>query len=52
LRVVEGGIVIEADRKPRDGWEEAAEAAADNREDSLLDDMPPTAFDDEEWTWA
>ena len=51
LRVQDGAILIEADRKPRDGWEEAAEKAAANQDDTLLDTPVATAFDDDEWRW-
>ena len=51
LRVEDGAIVIEAARKPREGWAEAAEVAAANQDDTLLDAPLATAFDDEEWTW-
>jgi antitoxin MazE len=51
LRVEDGTIVIEADRNPREGWEEAAEAAAADQDDRLLDPPLSTAFDDMEWTW-
>ena len=51
LRITEGGILIEAVRTPRAGWEEAAKRQRENGEDGLLDDPTPTAFDDEGWAW-
>jgi len=51
LRVIEGGIIIEADEKPRSGWEEAAARAHKAHEDELLDGEIPTRFDESEWEW-
>lgn len=46
-----GRIVIEAARRPRAGWAEAAQAMAGRGDDALLDPPSATRFDDEEWTW-
>lgn len=51
LRVIDGGIVIEAERAPRAGWAEAAAAAREKGTDRLLDEPLPTRFDDSEWEW-
>ena len=51
LRVVEGGIMIESERAPRDGWADAAALANDHGDDALLDEAVPTRFDEAEWEW-
>jgi len=51
LRVVDGALVIAAEREPRDGWEAAAVLAHERRDDDLLDDVVPTTFDSREWEW-
>jgi len=51
LRVIDGGIVIEAERAPRAGWAEAAAEARERGRDRLLDEPLPTRFDDSEWEW-
>ena len=51
LRVTDSGILIEGARRPRQGWREAAQALEERGEGGLLDDSPPTAFDESEWTW-
>jgi hypothetical protein len=39
----------ESARRPRGA--EAARAMAEQEEDQLLDELTPTEFDSEEWTW-
>lgn len=51
LRVVEGGIVIEPEGAPREGWAEAAAEAHEAGDDGLLDGPLPTHFDEDEWEW-
>jgi len=51
LRVVDSGIVIEAPRRPRAGWGDAAALARERGEGGLLDESVPTEFDRTEWTW-
>lgn len=51
LRVVEGGIVIQAQKQPRAGWAEAAALAREQGDDEWLDGTLSTAFDAEEWEW-
>ncbi len=51
LRVVDGGIVIEAKKDPRDGWAAAAARARELGDDELLEPPVATAFDDSEWDW-
>jgi antitoxin MazE len=51
LHAEPGRIVIEAVRRPRDGWAEAAQRMAERGEDGLLDAPTPTRFDAEEWEW-
>ena len=51
LRTTASGIVIEAVREPRSGWEQAAADLQERAEDGLLDEPVPTDFDENEWTW-
>jgi antitoxin MazE len=52
LRVERDCLVIAPDRQPRQGWEEAFQAAGPTTEDQLpLDTIPPNEFDREEWQW-
>jgi hypothetical protein len=51
VTVVENSIVIEAADKPRAGWTEAALMLHERREDSLLDEVVLTDFDESEWVW-
>ncbi len=51
LRVVESGIIIEGAAKPRAGWELAAALLRDRGEDSILDEIVATDFDESEWKW-
>lgn len=51
LRVQGGAIVIERTERPRAGWSEAAKAARQHDEDSLLDPLTSTHFDEKEWEW-
>ena len=51
LRLVEGGIVIEAIGPAREGWAEAARALHEREGDRLLDEITPTCFDQDEWEW-
>src|SRR5262245_12063806 len=50
---VEGNrIVISPVGHPRSGWDKACAAMADRGDDVLLDpDLPPTQWEDTEWTW-
>ncbi len=51
LRVVESGIIIEGTATPRAGWGLAAELLRDRGEDSLLDEIVATDFDESQWKW-
>jgi antitoxin MazE len=51
LRVVESGIIIEGVATTRAGWGPAAELLRDRGEDSLLDEIVATDFDESEWKW-
>ena len=49
---VEGNrLVIHAARHPRQGWEERFAAMAEHGHDRLLDEISPSQWDEEEWTW-
>jgi antitoxin MazE len=51
LRVVDGGIIIAAERAPRTGWADAAALAKERGDNTLLDDVVPTKFDEVDWEW-
>lgn len=49
---VEGNrLVIQAARHSRQGWEERFAAMTEHGDDRLLDEISPTQWDEEEWTW-
>ena len=51
LRVVESGIIIEGAATPRAGWGPAAKLLRERGEDSLLDEIVATDFDESDWKW-
>ena len=51
LRVVDGGIMIAAERVARAGWADAAALAEERGDNTLLDEAVPTKFDAVEWEW-
>ena len=51
LRAEPGRLVVTAARTPRAGWADAAREMHASGEDQLLDEVPPSVFDDEEWEW-
>jgi antitoxin MazE len=52
LRVNKDGLVITPERPPRQGWEEAFRAAGPSAHDELLlDVLPASEFDREDWRW-
>lgn len=46
-----GRLVVQAARRPRTGWAEAARAMSELGHNGLLDQPTPTRFDREEWEW-
>ena len=52
LRAEPGRLVVQAVRKPRKGWEAAAQAMRAAGDDALLDSPIASAFDDQEWEWS
>ena len=49
---VEGNkLIIQAFRQPRQDWENQFAEMAKQGDDQLLDESPPTQWDEEEWTW-
>lgn len=46
-----GRLVVQATRRPRTGWAEAARAMSELGHNGLLDEPTPTRFDREEWEW-
>ena len=52
LRVENDRLVISPERRPRQGWAEAFEAAGSSERDELLFRVEaPNDFDREEWQW-
>ena len=51
LHAEPGRLVVQATRRPRSGWAEAAQAMSGHGQDGLLDAPAATRFDREEWKW-
>jgi len=51
LHAAPGRIVVQAVRRPRAGWADAARQMRARGEDRLLDAPSPTRFDEQEWEW-
>jgi antitoxin MazE len=45
------GILIRNAQKPRDGWDEAFRAMAENEDDELKGGETVTKFEAKEWQW-
>lgn len=51
LRVRDGAIIISRMNFPRDGWSDAAEVMRRRGEDTLIDPVTDTCFDEKDWQW-
>ena len=52
LELCESGIVIKKTKKPRQHWEEAFKAMAENDDDETSGELDvPSGFDRENWQW-
>ena len=51
LHAEPGRLVVQAARRPRMGWAEAALAMSKQGHDDLLDQPIATRFDQKEWEW-
>lgn len=51
LRVVDSAVIVEAARKPRADWADAARQLHERGEDGVLDESCRTQFDETEWEW-
>ena len=52
IHVEKRRLIIEAQRRPRAGWEKRFKAASRREPDGLLfEGLPPNAFDQDEWEW-
>jgi antitoxin MazE len=50
--IVQGDkLIIQAPHKPRQGWEAQFASMSAHQDDQLLDELTPTTWDEEEWTW-
>jgi antitoxin MazE len=49
--VEENKLIIRPVLAPRFGWEAQFSAMAEHGDDQLLDQTPPTRWDEDEWTW-
>jgi virulence-associated protein VagC len=49
----DGTLVIRPARRPREGWAAAFRMMAEQGDDALLDDAPPSLsrWDEDEWEW-
>ena len=51
LHAEPGRLIVQATRRPRTGWAQAARVMFEQRHDDLLDEPTATRFDREEWEW-
>ena len=51
IAVEDGRLIVTPLRRPREGWAEAARAAAARGDGRLLDAETSTAFDRTDWEW-
>lgn len=51
LRVVDGGLLIEPERRVREGWAESFRAMHAAGDDAPLMPDSTSAFDDKDWQW-
>ena len=51
MLVEENKLIIRPVAAARFGWEAQFKAMAEQGDDRLLDQAPPTRWDEEEWTW-
>jgi len=51
LHAEPGRLIVQATRRPRTGWANAARAMRERAHDSLLDEPIATRFDRKEWEW-
>jgi antitoxin MazE len=51
LRAEPGRLIVQAANRPRAGWESKARAMHQRGDDALIDDVPRTKFEAEEWHW-
>ena len=51
IRVSDGAIIVSRADHPRAGWQQAVDLLRERNEDYILDEPPPTRFDEEEWEW-
>jgi len=51
LSVKHGQVILQAPVKNRQGWDQAFARMSRLKDDQLLDDAVPNAFDNEEWQW-
>jgi len=49
ITVQEDALLIRPARRARHGWKEQYRAMAEHGDDHLLDDLPTTRWDEEEW---
>lgn len=52
LRIEKNRLILVSEHRPRQGWEEAFIAAGPSSNDEqLLENLPGSAFDHEDWRW-
>ena len=51
LRVRDGAILISRASAPRAGWSDAAKTVRRRGDDTLLDPITSTYFEEKEWRW-
>ena len=51
LAVQADRVVIRSSRRPREGWEEQFRVMHERGDDRLVEQLPASAWDQEEWQW-
>jgi len=51
LKVEGKTLIVQSIYHPRQGWDDSFTQMATNKDDQLLDELTPTQWDEDEWTW-
>lgn len=51
LKVDGNKLIVQSASEARAGWQEQFMEMTKNRDDILLDEITPTQWDEEDWTW-
>jgi len=51
LKVEGKTLIVQSIYHPRQDWDDSFTQMATNKDDQLLDELTPTQWDEDEWTW-